>query len=285
MNGRNRVRCCEADSVLVIINGTGLWNKQRLALGELFCPSLESCGHLGGWLVPGAEALSFLGQPPFVPLASSEGMCRNGLARVTLSVLGFRYWSKDDVGAKSTLTWRWNTLRSCFCLVLASAPDFSQGAVDPPRSCATVPACLVFPCHDGSYGFPKNIWFYALLTQVVGNQGGSFLQLKTVMLLQAACTASCCFILITLASTVGISQTLDLVLVAMVAAAWLGGGRSGVFPDALVAAPGFSLIVSSDVGAFLLYFVPLNLGLHRSLTWLGLMQESNAENSNYSGRD
>lgn len=32
------------------------------------------------------------------------------------------------------------------------------------------------------------------------------------MLSQAACTASCYFILITLAATVGISQTLDLVL-------------------------------------------------------------------------
>lgn len=189
------------------------------------------------------------------------------------------------MGAKSTLTWRWNTLRSCFYLVLASAPDFIQGTVGPPRSCATVPACPVFPCHGGSYGFPKNIWFYALLTQVSGNQGDSFLQLKTVMLLQAACAASCCFILITLASTVGISQALDLVLVERMAAAWLGGGRSGTFPDARVAAPGFSLIVSPDVGAFLLYFVPLNLGLHRSLTWLGLMQESNAENSSYSVED
>lgn len=74
------------------------------------------------------------------------------------------------------------------------------------------------------------------------------------MLLQAACTASCHFVLITLAATVEISETLDLVLVERVVTAWLGGGRSGTFPGACVAALGFSLIVSPDVGAFLFYF-------------------------------
>lgn len=47
----------------------------------------------------------------------------------------------------------------------------------------------------------------------------------------------------------------------------------------------FPFIVSPDVGAFLLYFVPLHLGLHRTLTWLGLMQGGDAENSNYLVKD
>lgn len=75
------------------------------------------------------------------------------------------------------------------------------------------------------------------------------MQLKTVMLLQAACTASCCFVLITLATTVGIFRTLDLVPVdggCRVA----GGGSAGTLPGARVAALGFPL-VPPDAGAFL----------------------------------
>lgn len=72
------------------------------------------------------------------------------------------------------------------------------------------------------------------------------------MLLQAACAASCRFILITLAATVGMSQTLDLVLVERVVAAWLEEGGEGP----ALAAAGLSPAVSPDVGAFffLLFF-------------------------------
>lgn len=71
-----------------------LWNKQSLALGELFYPALESHGRLG-WVffaghVPGTGALALVGQPLCVPLAYPEGMFRNELAGVVLSVPGPR---------------------------------------------------------------------------------------------------------------------------------------------------------------------------------------------------
>lgn len=117
---------------------------------------------------------------------------------------------------------------------------------------------------------------FILFEQGLGNQGNFLLQLKAVMLFQAAGY----FILIALTTTVGISQTLDLVLVSRVAARRAGRAFTG----AQVAALGFSFVVSTDIG-YLFNFIFLSLDFCRSCTWLDLMQENNAENLNYWVKD
>lgn len=60
---------------------------------------------------------------------------------------------------------------------------------------------------------------------------------------------------------------------------WEEGGQGPSL--ALVAALGFSLVISPVVEPFYFLSFFLNLGLLSSLTWLDLMEENNAENLNH----